>query len=265
MKASSRNAFALIELLVVIAIIAILASLLLPAIGRAKQRAYITKCLSNLHQIGVALKLYTDDNRETYPLGDSLQVSPPNGPLLVYGDSLGGTDPDPTQFQFPKAVRRPLYPYLPERETWHCPVDKGLGPPLAIGTPAYQFCGSSYRFNWNLGSEYVNGSLAQDPAYNLAGKKESWVDDPSRFIMMSEQAAYYWNYNGIEGIAQWHYSSHPGRVYNSQTIKADPDKFVAPILFTDGHVRTIDFTPTFKGNPQFPLEPGEDFQWYKRL
>jgi prepilin-type N-terminal cleavage/methylation domain-containing protein len=66
-KVCARTGFTLIELLVVIAIIAILASLLLPALARAKEDGRRAQCKSNMHQVGLAAIMYAGDNQDYFP------------------------------------------------------------------------------------------------------------------------------------------------------------------------------------------------------
>jgi prepilin-type N-terminal cleavage/methylation domain-containing protein/prepilin-type processing-associated H-X9-DG protein len=77
-----KRAFTLVELLVVIAVIGILASLLLPALGRAKARARSIQCLNHLKQLGVATLIYADENQ------DKVQLHFPGEPAKTWGSAL---------------------------------------------------------------------------------------------------------------------------------------------------------------------------------
>ena len=101
-----KRAFTLIELLVVLAIIGILAALLLPTLGRAKESGRATKCLSNLHQIGLALQVYVGDNHNHLP---------------VMYDKLISTNPPPTNL--PPTIDLVLSNHLGNMSVLRCPSD----------------------------------------------------------------------------------------------------------------------------------------------
>ncbi|MEO5804669.1 MAG: type II secretion system protein [Verrucomicrobiota bacterium] len=126
MRACRHSGFTLIELLVVLVIIGILASLLLPVLSKAKEASRGAACLSNLHQIGLALQIYVSENNNRMP---------------VMRDKSSDTNSIPTNTL--PSVDVVLQNHLGNSNVMHCPSDQRF----------FLETGSSYAWNSLLNSQ----------------------------------------------------------------------------------------------------------------
>ena len=169
-QALRASAFTLIELLVVIAIIAILAGMLLPALGNAKNKAQGARCLSNTRQIGISFTMYVDDNEGNVPDKDWARGPYQNSAGL----NCGG------EWQQTPATQ--LDPYLNSPKIWVCPSKKrGLFYKTESGTFDPKYTGFlSYGFNY-LGVFGLDFSRGQ-----ASFRKQSWIKRPTETIAVTE-------------------------------------------------------------------------------
>jgi prepilin-type N-terminal cleavage/methylation domain-containing protein len=204
----SRRAFTLIELFVVIAIIAILASLLLPALSKAKNKAQSVACLSNLKQVGLSLNFYADANQNRVPSSLSFGAV-----ALDYNSAANAVGKTYLYGGVPKLLSVGNY------NIFWCPSDKTLKPSVPTVKDMDE---TSYRYRfviwWNTCA--------------FPGLKDSEFAKPFAQVVYHEDYDYHYNrlkdqypktqpiLNGIYGdfhAAKWKVlfrQNQPGNLYD---------------------------------------------------
>jgi prepilin-type N-terminal cleavage/methylation domain-containing protein/prepilin-type processing-associated H-X9-DG protein len=180
--------FTLVELLTVIAVLAILATMLLPVLAKAREQARRTVCISNMHQIGLAMILYLDENMDTFPAANSVNNLAREDWLHWDTGKYGGGSLEGRVIQ-----RSPIARYLGKFDTnlFRCPSDQLLrkldrwSDPVSNIQPAVSkplpeaeknWVWQAFRFSYALSS----GNLVPGQSRGMA----SWIrkgDAPSYF------------------------------------------------------------------------------------
>jgi prepilin-type N-terminal cleavage/methylation domain-containing protein/prepilin-type processing-associated H-X9-DG protein len=255
---SKRKAFTLIELLVVIAIIALLLSVIMPALKKAKDYAKNLMCSSNLRGIITAWHVYSGDNGEKLCSAETRYNTPTNErPYWVWNPTIVGTsvqvtwvDADsynPTQEEREEGLKRGLlWPYLDSVDVFHCPSDKSKG--------------GNFR-SYSM-PDSMNGSGWFIKTYKIYRKQGEIVNPAGRIVMLEENDWRGCNFGSFimdPTIVQW---GDPMTVWHSGT---------SSFAFADGHAefRNWDYetVKNFTKDPPeggyVPTTPGgiEDVKW----
>jgi prepilin-type N-terminal cleavage/methylation domain-containing protein/prepilin-type processing-associated H-X9-DG protein len=218
-----RAGFTLVELLVVVAVIAILAAILFPVFARAREKARQTKCLSNLRQVGLALRMYVDDYDGLYPTVLAEDTSP---------DTPGAFDlnavADWTEM---------IADHLKDKQIQRCPSD--LAPAAGFESSYALNAWFEYHLTQNDVTHQSDTILLAERLNNAETEKHS-----EHFV--------WWLWQG----KTWPPAATPDPTQAaSQELALIRHNGQSNYMFADGHLKSLPFAATWKPGKDNPYWP----------
>lgn len=215
---NANRGFTLVELLVVIAKIGLLAAILFPVFGRARENARRTSCLSNLKQLGLTFSQYGQDYDEMFP---------------PYTETNANQITPDGVFHTNVLWQHVLWPYIKNVQIMNCPSDKSVNYIGSYGG------GLDYAFNYSIPSTTI---CTTNCGISMSGARFASVADTSGTMLLVDANNYIIYMNGGFTTSGIDVTESPGTACSTSNyatcIKARHLE-TANMLFVDGHAKAM--------------------------